>query len=108
MSQGTDSPAAPQSGPATPPTAQVQRPASAYQVPATLVPESGWHFLHLFYRVDRAALTALPEDARRRGRAEVLSALGGDGPGAPEQLQGFAVVGHKADFGVVMAGPDLR
>ena len=29
-------------------------------------------------------------------------------PRAPEQLQCFAVPGHKADFGIVMAGPDLR
>src|SRR3712207_8766695 len=29
-------------------------------------------------------------------------------PGAIEQVQCFAVPGHKADFGVVMAGPDLR
>ena len=28
--------------------------------------------------------------------------------GAPEQIQCFAVPGHKADFGIVMAGPDLR
>ena len=26
------------------------------QYPATLVPEAGWHFLHLFYQVDRRAL----------------------------------------------------
>ena len=25
------------------------------KVPSTLVPEAGWHFLHLFYRVDQAA-----------------------------------------------------
>ena len=31
------------------------RPSAAAQVPATLVPETGWHFLHLFYRVDRCA-----------------------------------------------------
>src|SRR3712207_6958179 len=29
-------------------------------------------------------------------------------PGAIEQVQCFAVPGHKADFGVVLAGPDLR
>ena len=27
--------------------------------PATLVPEKGWHFLHLFYRVDRSRLAGL-------------------------------------------------
>ena len=28
--------------------------------------------------------------------------------GAPEQVQAFAVLGHKADFGVMMAGKDLK
>ena len=63
------------------------RPASAEQVPATLVPESGWHFLHVFYRVDRAALADLSDEARREGRRQVLEALDRDRPGRPEQLQ---------------------
>jgi chlorite dismutase len=29
-------------------------------------------------------------------------------PGAPDQIQSFAVPGHKADFGIMMAGPDLK
>jgi chlorite dismutase len=78
------------------------------QVEATLVPEAGWHFLHLFYRIDRARLAAIPEADRRRGREEILALLDPSAQGRPEQLQGFAVPGHKADFGLVMAGPDLR
>ena len=88
-------------------TAQGHRPASA-QAPASLVPESGWHVLHLFYRVDRAALAGMTETARARGREELVRALDDSLPGAPDQLQAFAVPGHKADFGVVMAGPDLK
>jgi chlorite dismutase len=84
------------------------RPASSAQVPATLVPESGWHCLHLFYRVDRAALAGLAEGVRREGRETLVTALGHPRPGGPEQMQCFAVPGHKADFGVVLAGPDLK
>jgi chlorite dismutase len=51
------------------------RPASSSQIPATLVPETGWHFLHVFYRVDRAALAGLGEAARAEGRLEILEAL---------------------------------
>ena len=76
--------------------------------PASLVPESGWHFLHLFYRVDRGALGELSEEAKSRGRAELIAALDRSRTGAPLQLQGFYMVGHKADFGIVMAGPDLK
>jgi chlorite dismutase len=85
-----------------------QRPADAPQAPATLVPEEGWHFLHLFYRVDRGRLADLPAGRRDQGIEELKQILGGRSPGSPEQLQAFAVPGHKADFGVVMAGPDLK
>jgi chlorite dismutase len=84
------------------------RPAAAEQVPATLVPENGWHFLHLYYKVDRAQLIELPTESRQRGREELRRVLSAKTPGALEQLQCFAVPGHKADFGIVMAGPDLR
>jgi chlorite dismutase len=84
------------------------RPASSAQLPATLVPTSGWHFLHVFYQVDRAALAALTPEARAEGRAQLIAALDRSAAGAPEQMQCFAVVGHKADFGVMLAGPDLK
>lgn len=84
------------------------RPSASEDVPATLVPEAGWHFLHLFFQVDRAALAALDESARQRGRAELIEALTPGRPGAPDQLQCFALPGHKADFGLMAAGADLR
>jgi chlorite dismutase len=101
---GTTRPTEPQAE-ARPPG---HRPSAAAQVPATLVPEAGWHFLHLFYRVDRSRLGELATKQRERGVEELRRVLVARDPGGPEQLQCFAVPGHKADFGVVMAGPDLR
>src|SRR5262249_21815952 len=92
----------------TQPIQQGHGPMVSEQVPATLVPEHGWHFLHLFYRVDRARLAGLPADDRQRGRAELCRILSREVPGGPQQLQCFAVPGHKADFGIVAAGSDLR
>lgn len=86
---------------------QGPRPAVA-QVPATLVPEVGWHFLHLFYRIDRAALANLSKELRAKGRAELARLLDKANQPNIEQMHAFAVVGHKADFGVMAAGPDLR
>jgi chlorite dismutase len=75
---------------------------------ASLVPISGWHFLHLFYRIDRAAQASLSESERESARQQFRTALQpGDAP-FPSQLQGYATVGHKADLGIVMAGPDIR
>lgn len=99
-------PAAPETR--TQPMQHGHRPAAAEQVPATLVPEAGWHFLHLFYRIDREALSRLSPEARQRGRAELLDALAPASSTAVEQRQCFAVPGHKADFGLMLAGPDLR
>jgi chlorite dismutase len=86
------------------------RPMSSEQIPATLVPEQGWHFLHLFYRIDRARLAGFPADLRHRGRDELRRILGRDNEAAigPAQFQCFAVPGHKADFGIVAAGSDLK
>jgi hydrogen peroxide-dependent heme synthase len=90
------------------PSQHGHRPSSAEQVPASLVPESGWHFLHLFYQVDRGALAAIAPDARAEGKAQIVAALDKSAQGAPDQIQCFAVPGHKADFGVMMGGKDLK
>ncbi len=84
------------------------RPTVAEQIPASLVPANGWHFVHLFYRVNRARLALLSPEDVQRGREDFARVLRANTPGAPEQFQCFAVPGHKADFGIVMAGPDLR
>jgi peroxiredoxin len=99
----TTSPQAP-----THPMQHGHRPAASAQVPATLVPESGWVCLHVFYRIDRAALAQLSDNERREARAELEQILDKKSPGAPEQMQCFAVPGHKADFGIMMAGTDLK
>jgi hydrogen peroxide-dependent heme synthase len=93
---------------ATHPMQHGHRPASSAQVPATLIPEAGWHCLHLFYQVNRAALAGITGSARHEGREVLRRVLDRSSPCAPEQIQCFAVPGHKADFGVMMAGTDLR
>jgi chlorite dismutase len=92
----------------THPSQHGHRPAVSAQYPATLVPEAGWHFLHLFYRVDRRVLAELSPAARQEGREVLGLALDRTTPGAPDQVQCFAVPGHKADFGVMLAGSDLK
>ena len=93
---------------ATHPMQHGHRPASSAQVPATLVLESGWHCLHLFYQINRSILAGLSGAARQEGNEVLKRVLDRSSPGAPEQLQCFAVPGHKADFGVMLAGTDLR
>ena len=103
MSETLESPKA-----AGPPVPHGTRPGHAERVQATLVPPSGWHFLHLYYRVDREALARLDEAARDLGRRQFVEALDLARPGAPDALHAFAVPGHKADFGLMIAGTDLK
>jgi chlorite dismutase len=84
------------------------RPSVSADIPNTLVPETGWHFLHLFYRIDRACLAGLGAEQVREGVEQLIATLVPRPDAGLPQLQCFAVPGHKADFGVVMAGPDLR
>lgn len=94
----------------TQPMQHGHRPASSEQIPATLVPVGGWHFLHVFYRIDREALSRLPLAARADAMAQLAAAMsptiGEDKP--ITQMHSFAVAGHKADFGFVASGPDIR
>ncbi len=65
------------------------------------MPSEGWGVLHLFYRVDRDRTEREPGGAKRVLDAVAsLSAI-------DHQVLCFAVLGHKADFGVMALGPDL-
>jgi chlorite dismutase len=57
--------------------------------------------LHLFFRVDRARADAEPEGTKRV--LDAVRSLEAD----DHQVLMFAVLGHKADLGMVALGPDL-
>jgi hydrogen peroxide-dependent heme synthase len=64
-------------------------------------PSVGWGVLHLFFRVDRARAEHDPGAAKRI--VDAVASLEADG----HQALVFAVLGHKADLGVMALGPDL-
>jgi hydrogen peroxide-dependent heme synthase len=66
-----------------------------------VTPSLGWGVLHLYYRVDRAR--AEREPAAGKHIVEAVAALEADG----HQALCLAMLGHKADLGVVALGPDL-
>ncbi|AMV38963.1 hydrogen peroxide-dependent heme synthase [Planctomyces sp. SH-PL62] len=107
MNQETPATTTPETEEAKPGAARPARRPSPQQVPASLVPESGWHFLHLFYHVDRNLMLDLDREDLRLGREAFVEILGTK-PEGVAQLQTFAVPGHKADFGIMLAGPDLK
>jgi chlorite dismutase len=64
-------------------------------------PSVGWGVLHLYYRVDRTRTEQDPGGAKHI--VDAVTALEGDG----HQALCVAVLGHKADLGVMALGPDL-
>jgi hydrogen peroxide-dependent heme synthase len=67
----------------------------------SVMPSEGWGVLHLFYTIDRERAAAEPGAAKRVLAA--VEALEGDG----HQALVSAVLGHKADLGIMALGPDL-
>jgi hydrogen peroxide-dependent heme synthase len=63
---------------------------------------AGWGVLHLFYRVDRTRADDEPGSAKH-----VLDAIDRLTADDTHQAVTFAVLGHKADLGVMALGPDL-
>jgi len=63
---------------------------------------SGWGVLHLFYAVDRARA-----EAESGGATRVVDAIEAFTADGVHQVLCFAVLGHKADLGVMALGPDL-
>jgi chlorite dismutase len=72
----------------------------------TICMSAGWHCLHLYYKVDQAALAALQSSQRATGRQQVIDALNPEGPQATARLQTAIVSGHRADLGVILMDPD--
>ena len=66
----------------------------------------GWHCLHLYYRIDQAALRQLSAEQLAEGREIVAHLLDSSRPGAPARLQTSVVSGHKAELGLMIMDPD--
>ena len=73
--------------------------------PSTRLPE-GWHCLHIFYRVDPAAVRQMSDDELRWGVGELTALLDPDAADAPERLQTTVIAGHKADLGLMLMDAD--
>lgn len=66
----------------------------------------GWHCLHIYYRIDQAALMALDPADRAHARAEVISILNPEGEYVPDRMLVSVVSGHRADIGLMMMDAD--
>jgi chlorite dismutase len=79
------------------------RPATTTQsADVSLEPLEGWHCTHYFYRIDRAVLAKLDDEAVSAGCRQVLEILDPANAESPARLQVSVVSGHKADFALML------
>ncbi len=69
---------------------------------ASVEASTGWGVLHLFYRVDLRRAEEDPGAGKR-----VFDAIATFERDGTHQVRTFAVLGHKADVGIMAVGPDL-
>ncbi len=67
---------------------------------------TGWHCLHIYYRVNALALMTLSPGEIEAGCEELRQLLVPGREGGPERLQVFAVSGHRADLGLMLMDAD--
>src|SRR5882757_10599407 len=75
---------------------------------ASLIPEQGWHCLHLFYRIDFAQWQLLAGDEQRTAKIALSEIVQEVRATEKTQLLTLSVVTPKADLGFMLITPDLH
>jgi chlorite dismutase len=76
--------------------------------PRPVLPTEGLHVLHVFYQIDHAQWSLLSDEERREAKTEFSSLVQEIRSTPATQLLTFAMVGHKADLGLMLLTPDLQ
>src|SRR5712692_11157380 len=73
-----------------------------------LVPEEGWHCLHLFYRIEYAQWQLLSRDEQNAAKTNLSSLVQEVRSMDSTQLLTLGMVTPKADIGFMLITPDLH
>jgi hydrogen peroxide-dependent heme synthase len=73
-----------------------------------IVPQEGWHVLHLFYKVEHGQWQLLSGDEKRRSLSKLTGLVDEIRARPSTQLLAFSVVTPKADLGFMLLTPDLQ
>src|SRR5437762_12055238 len=75
---------------------------------ATLVPEQGWHCLHLFYHVEYGQWQLLSREEQNSAKTNLASVVQEVRAMDSTQLLTLSVVTPKADLGFMLITPELH
>ena len=73
-----------------------------------LVPEEGWHCLHLFYRVEQGQWQLLSREERNAAKTNLSQLVQEVRAADSTQLLTLSIVTPKADIGFMLITPDLQ
>src|SRR6267154_1993082 len=74
----------------------------------TLVPEEGWHCLHLFYRIEYGQWQLLSREEQNAAKTNLASLVQEVRAMDSTQLLTLSIVTPKADLGFMLITPDLH
>src|SRR5919198_2881775 len=75
---------------------------------AALVPEQGWHCLHLFYRVEHGQWQLLNREEQNAAKTNLARLVQEIRRLESAQLLTLSIVTPKADLGFILITPDLQ
>ncbi len=78
------------------------------QESGALVPEQGWHCMHLFYRIEHAQWQLLSPDEQREAKTALAQLVQETRATRDTQLLTLSIVTPKADVGFMLITPDLH
>jgi len=73
-----------------------------------IIPEDGWHVMHLFYHVDHAQWALYGEDEKRQAKTRLTELVQEIRATPDTHLLVFSVATPKADLGFMLLTPDLQ
>ena len=76
--------------------------------PAPLVPQEGWHCLHLFYRLEQGQWELLTPDLQRAAKTRLATIVQETRALEKTQLLTISMLTPKADLGFMLVTPDLH
>src|SRR5207302_5191553 len=75
---------------------------------APLIPEEGWHCLHLFYRIEHGQWQLLSREEQNAAKTNLSSLVQEVRAMDSTQLLMLSIVTPKADLGFMLITPDLH
>src|SRR5437763_14473319 len=73
-----------------------------------LIPEEGWHCLHLFYRIEYGQWQLLNREEQNAAKTNLSSLVQEVRAMESTQLPTLSIVTRKADIGIMLITPDLH